>query len=909
MFPGSGKTTTALYVCKEYHDKKILLLTYNANLRHETKQKLTKLKLTNCMVHTYHSFNRQFFGSDDYTDIGINDTLKKDKNNCSPLDFDIFILDEVQDMTFLYYEFVLKIMSLNLIKNYKILVLGDSHQCIYKYNDAHEQFLILANQLYITDHGWESCKLQISYRLTKQIADFINKVIIKQDRIKTIKDGVLPRYIVCDSFASDTKTNAIFNEIKRLLSKGYKYGDIFVLAPSIKRTTKNDSPCRSLANMLTRMNIPIFVPISDDCKIDEKVIKNKILFCTFHQSKGLENRAVIVYGLDAKYFEFFAKNTDPNICPNEFYVAMSRAKEELILIHDYQSDYINFMDVNKLKDYVEYIRYNNVDIIKNMKKRQGVRTYSVIELIRHTPVMLIHNCVNSFKTDEIINDDNSKISLQNTTSQQFDNVTLNESVSEINGIAVIAYSEQKIFNTLSILNAMCVDNNRMTELHLELNINKYEDEIENLLYLSNMYNAYMSRYIFKTIQITDYDWLSKNELDQTYDRFRKIVSMNTLFEIPVFCEINNIIVYGAIDAIDFDNHVIYEFKCVETLIDEHKLQLIIYSYLLNFTLNYYSMNGLDKLLKCVRALKNHKFIEKMDYLIENKQKFKYVLYNILDNKAYTINIDTDMAKNVVDLLYKYKFENVIEGFNMNKAKKLLSIYNAIFEYNGIINSTKDDDSNVMHEFYTILNNHNKILTKKKLAKRYILFDTETTYTKHLTQLSYIIINDKNEKISEHDHIVNPEGKYSVVTPKSTFNDDDAKKYGKKVGYILDEFHKELISAELLISHNIKFDVDIMIREYTKINNHDAIKLLENIKKYDTMIISKNLVNAKNKNGHLKVPSLNELYQFICKKPMDDEKAHNAMYDVKCLLKCYKGLMKIDDDRERVLSAFTIRLSE
>ncbi len=104
----------------------------------------------------------------------------------------------------------------------------------------------------------------------------------------------------------------------------------------------------------------------------------------------------------------------------------------ILLCHFVEKGHV-ISHTDKLKNYVEFIRYNNVNIIKNVKKQCNERSYSVVELTRHTPIMLIQNCVKSLKIDEIMNDDQSKIMLQNTTLQVFNDINLNESVSEIMG--------------------------------------------------------------------------------------------------------------------------------------------------------------------------------------------------------------------------------------------------------------------------------------------------------------------------------------------------------------------------------------------------------------------------------------------------------------------------------------------
>ena len=67
--------------------------------------------------------------------------------------------------------------------------------------------------------------------------------------------------------------------IRQLLTDGYSPFDIFILAPSLKSIK---SPARLLENYLKthESSIPIYVPTSDDEKIDSTVIKDKLIFST-----------------------------------------------------------------------------------------------------------------------------------------------------------------------------------------------------------------------------------------------------------------------------------------------------------------------------------------------------------------------------------------------------------------------------------------------------------------------------------------------------------------------------------------------------------------------------------------------------------------------------------------------------
>ena len=120
------------------------------------------------------------------------------------------------------------------------------------------------------------------------------------------------------------------------LSSGYKPGDIFILAPSIKIKNHNTvvehrdnavSPIKKLENLLKTQHpeIPIYVPCTDSEKLDADVLAGKILFSTYHQSKGMERPIVLVYSFDESYFNYYKRNADRTIMINELYVATTRS--------------------------------------------------------------------------------------------------------------------------------------------------------------------------------------------------------------------------------------------------------------------------------------------------------------------------------------------------------------------------------------------------------------------------------------------------------------------------------------------------------------------------------------------------------------------------------------------------------
>ena len=81
----------------------------------------------------------------------------------------------------------------------------------------------------------------------------------------------------------------------------------------------------------------------------------------------------------------------------------------------------------------------------------------------------------------------------------------------------------------------------------------------------------------------------------------------------------------------------------------------------------------------------------------------------------------------------------------------------------------------------------------------------------------------------------------------------------------------------IIAHNALFDINVITSELYRYGLEDIIHELDSKDIYCSMKHTKKLVNAKNRYGKLKDPSLSELYEFACKKPIQN--AHNSKYDV------------------------------
>ena len=426
---GSGKTTTNLHIAKKYPNLNIILLTYNSKLKLETRQKVVENNIHNLETHSYHSFCVKYYNRLCFRDKEIAKVIIKNTLPIKKFRYDIIILDEAQDITLTYYKLVKKIYTDN-AQDANLCLLGDIYQSIYDFNGADSRFIKYADKCFnFNTFSWLHCKLNYSFRVNQHMANFVNKCMLNNERIKSIKMGCIPTYIICNTFGNFMDEEPIaFVKLKEYLSLGYKPSDIFIIAPSVK---SDGSPVRILENKikLELDDIPIYVPNNDDEEIDNSIIENKLLISTFHQTKGLERKVVFVFNFDDSYFRMYKKHSNPKVCPNELYVATTRVSEHLILFHHYQNNFLPFLDLKALQTHSKFI-LNTPLMISESKNIKNVNT-SPTDLCNHLKDDVTSKCLTYFKIKKV-SLPKPKINIPLKTKQN----NTYESVSEINGTAI-----------------------------------------------------------------------------------------------------------------------------------------------------------------------------------------------------------------------------------------------------------------------------------------------------------------------------------------------------------------------------------------------------------------------------------------------------------------------------------------
>lgn len=694
---GSGKTTTILHIADSFKNKNILLITYNARLKIETRQKVILYKISNLEVHSYHSFCVKYYSPMCFNDTSITHVINNNKEPLQQFSYDIIVIDEVQDMTPLYYELVCKICYNN-VKIPKLCITGDKYQSIYNFNLADERYLTFADQLFkFNNLNWITLKLSISFRLPNTIANFINNCIINEERIKSVKKSEhKPRYIVCNTFIKKNSfirnaynnryddDTTVYEEVLYYLSLGYNPDDIFILAPTVK---SNNCPAKILANKISLENkkIQIFMPTNDTDKIDKDNLKDKLVFLSFHQSKGLERKVCMVYGIDSSYFTVFKPDVIDTICPNEIYVALTRSTERLSIFHNNTCNFLPFLNNTVLKNYVELIGFIDVKESKSSTKRQ----LQISQLTDYTPSKIIELCMTNVKSNTIAINDFTKMYNLNDKTIKGDNKFISiptsikcnntcENVEDIISLAIFEYYRYKKQNNNFILKELnSFINKNKTRIFKKINLFGIEEFVEKIntcdeiifsdfLKLCNIYISLKKNSLFRINQISEYDWVSEKNLLECFNR---------------------------LSLIDIDDKNIYKFEikkinCLQKSIDDYNNNIRLFNTnkinsiisLLNYnnnnnniideidvkinTLELKLSGSIDKInsnyiMKIIFS-KNidfihiiHVLIEKYIYELTKKKQIKCYIFNVLSN--IIIELSCDNIPEIYNLLILNKF--------------------------------------------------------------------------------------------------------------------------------------------------------------------------------------------------------------------------------------------------------------
>jgi DNA polymerase III epsilon subunit-like protein len=193
----------------------------------------------------------------------------------------------------------------------------------------------------------------------------------------------------------------------------------------------------------------------------------------------------------------------------------------------------------------------------------------------------------------------------------------------------------------------------------------------------------------------------------------------------------------------------------------------------------------------------------------------------------------------------------------------------------------------------------------EVEKIFFLFDLETNGLPYLSSMDYKFINnwpntvqiswglynEKGMNIKFHNYILKPTN--FTIDRDSTkihgISNSIAKKRGIKFSEIFDDLQNDLQQCDFIVAHNLNFDRNTLLSEFTRCNRNDLVHLFESKRHICTMKESTMFCHIGSPTSGYKWPKLSELYEKLFNRKIRN--AHDAEYDVKNLSKCFFELIK------------------
>jgi len=192
-------------------------------------------------------------------------------------------------------------------------------------------------------------------------------------------------------------------------------------------------------------------------------------------------------------------------------------------------------------------------------------------------------------------------------------------------------------------------------------------------------------------------------------------------------------------------------------------------------------------------------------------------------------------------------------------------------------------------------------------KIFFLFDLETNGLPYLSSMDYKFVNnwphtvqicwglytESGRNISFHNYILKPIN-FRIDRDSTKIHgitQSVAQRRGVKFNEIIDDLEEDLQQSDFIVAHNLNFDRNTLLSEFTRSNRGDLVQLFENKRHICTMKESTRFCQIGSPTSRYKWPKLAELYEKLFNRKLRN--AHDAEYDVKNLAKCFFELIKRD----------------
>jgi hypothetical protein len=336
--------------CNDFIEKgrkqnKLLFNTKNIRTIHSISSKI----VFNIMEKKSSSLDTVIISSIDLIDNNKEEILNMDEFN----NLKVIFVDEAQDISYIQYQFILKIGELT--KSHVILI-GDPNQNIYQFQNGSDQYLI--------KHPGTTHILIKNYRSTPHIVNFINNFRPWDNntpKMISTKEDIDPLNKKPVIFIG-TVEEIIEDITSKILKSPFPREEIAIIGPVKKSKPYNEIYTNIglslFTNLLNKYNID-YVKHYEDTNNDEelynenKKTKNHINLFTIHGSKGLEFHQVFIINFHTKTFGVIPTEEKYKEFKYLWYVGLSRASYDLNIYVEKTK-----LPWNELKNCPEYLYIN-----------------------------------------------------------------------------------------------------------------------------------------------------------------------------------------------------------------------------------------------------------------------------------------------------------------------------------------------------------------------------------------------------------------------------------------------------------------------------------------------------------------------------------------------------------------------
>lgn len=589
-------------IAAQYPHLRIAFSVYLKLLQLENERRLQKYP--NAEIFTIHKMAKLLFGSVVRDDVELLEQIKRavSRNELPEGDFvpfDIIVLDEFQDCDDLLYWLIICFIRVNTRKRggrpAHLVILGDERQSIYRFRGADHRYLTQAPKLLgpISSHSFVELPLSESFRLSNETVQFINQTFLGGDSyMASSKSG--PKPIVFRYSPPDI--NALAKELAALI-KQYGAENSAIIAPSVRK----NRPLIKLVNILSKeYGIPVAQPIDYDSPVDEETLDGKLSISTIHGFKGRERDLVILLEIDTSFFRYLGRDLPDNTCPNEVFVALTRAVEQLVLVHDEREKLMPFVSVDNLYETAEVINLTSNKAKITSPNAPGRALQFGLDLPPKVNVTDMARYIRGERLDAVIQRDLCiPESLPEKKHIRIPDVVCSdpvkgfyEAVSDINALVILAAFQHAITGAATLFGS----NNQFIEEGPSICT---DQQISRLCRRACAYQARISGYQPRYLQMKNHDfkWINLEDLALAQSRLQSELgdsASNLKFEVDVkrylVVDKRETLLYGRADVvtaptISEDGEIesvesVREIKFVSRLSNEHIVQACTYAYLL-----------------------------------------------------------------------------------------------------------------------------------------------------------------------------------------------------------------------------------------------------------------------------------------------------------------------------------------